>query len=298
SMKYPLAMINKLINVCGKDQAISSEIGCQLLKTVATSSLCDKAKGSNLCLAVNAFHGHAHNHKCQLQNHPMYLTGFGLEDLETCKRVFSSSNSVVPLIHHASHFHYIQFLDLQFRQWDKDKYLKLSQFLKNNYKQAMDVINNNTKELNVYHTMFPDKHFNFEQWQVKELHYLQSVAMEPVHGAQAIQYVKALEKLWKVQYSFTPNSGLSVTASEATKWKNLVLVEDLGSDMNIEADECWTPKSPKFKQYIEYSRHCDCICTVETFESLVVQHLLELARANLASTGKYQSMVVSLAHVI
>ncbi|EGO04369.1 hypothetical protein SERLA73DRAFT_44780 [Serpula lacrymans var. lacrymans S7.3] len=33
----------------------------------------------------NAFHGYAHNWRCQLLNHPFYLTGFGLEDMETCE---------------------------------------------------------------------------------------------------------------------------------------------------------------------------------------------------------------------
>jgi hypothetical protein len=125
--KYPLATINKLLDVCGKGQAIGSDIGCQLSKTVAASSLREKAANSNLRLAVNAFHGHAHNRTCQLQNHPLYLPGFGLEDLETCERVFSSSNAVASLIRHASHFHYVQFLDLHFRQWDEDKYLELSE---------------------------------------------------------------------------------------------------------------------------------------------------------------------------
>ncbi|KIK80742.1 hypothetical protein PAXRUDRAFT_157859 [Paxillus rubicundulus Ve08.2h10] len=64
--KYPLATINKLLDMCGNNQAIGTDIGCQLSKTVAASSLCHKAKQCDLRLAVNAFHGHAHNRRCQL----------------------------------------------------------------------------------------------------------------------------------------------------------------------------------------------------------------------------------------
>jgi hypothetical protein len=124
--KYPLATINKLIDAFGDHLGIGTDIGCSLRKTVAASSIREKAADHHLILAVNAFHGHAHNHKCQLQHHPLYLRGFGLEDLETCERVFAASNAAAPLIRHASHFHYVQFLELHFDQWDIDKYLELS----------------------------------------------------------------------------------------------------------------------------------------------------------------------------
>jgi len=118
SAKYPLATVNKLLDVFGDNQAIGSDIGCSLSKTITASSIRDKAANNKLSLSVNAFHGHTHNHKCQLQYHPMYLCGFGLEDLETCECIFASSNAAVCLIHHASHFHYNQFLNLHFDQWD------------------------------------------------------------------------------------------------------------------------------------------------------------------------------------
>lgn len=75
---------------------------------------------------VCAFHGYAHNRLCQLSNHPLYLIGFGIEDLEGMERVFAASNSVARVIRYASQFHYLQFLDLHFHQWDEDKYAELS----------------------------------------------------------------------------------------------------------------------------------------------------------------------------
>ena len=129
SAKYPLATINKLIDVHGSDQAIRSDIGCSLSATLAVSSIAQMAWAANVQLVVNAFHGHAHNRMCQLQHHPLYLPGTGLEDFETCERVFSSSNATAALIRHASHFHYVQYLELHFSQWDADKYAELSTLL-------------------------------------------------------------------------------------------------------------------------------------------------------------------------
>jgi len=87
---------------------------------------CERATHRERISWVNAFHGHVHNHMCQLQYHPLYLPGTGLEDFETCEHVFSSSNATASLIHHASHFHYVQYLSLHFSQWDANKYAELS----------------------------------------------------------------------------------------------------------------------------------------------------------------------------
>jgi hypothetical protein len=128
--KYALATFNKLIDVFGADQVVGCDIACSLRATVAASSLAPKAAKQNLQLVVNAFHGHAHNRLCQLQNHPAYSISLGIEDLETCERVFASSNAVARLVRHASYFHWMQFIDLHYDQWDQDKYHELSTHLR------------------------------------------------------------------------------------------------------------------------------------------------------------------------
>ena len=126
SAKYGLATLNEILDVFGADQAVGYDIGCSHKVTVAASSLSEKARILLLQLVVDAFHGHAHNRLCQLLNHPLFLKGFGLEDLTTCERIFAGTNPATCLIQHASYFHWVQFIDLQLDQWDKDKYLKLS----------------------------------------------------------------------------------------------------------------------------------------------------------------------------
>ncbi|KAG1749265.1 hypothetical protein EDB19DRAFT_2022684 [Suillus lakei] len=309
---YPLATINKLLDVVGHNQAIGTDIGCSLVKTVAASSIHAKAADHRLLLAVNAFHGHAHNHKCQLQHHPLYLGGFGLEDLETCERIFAGSNAAASLIRHASHFHYVQYLDFHFDQWDADKYLELSHLIFNNYRQALTIITDNTKELEAYRLMYPDKVLDFDSWIDEELAYLRAVGSEPQHDALTVEYVDALEKLAKYEHafnssrqdpfvsynqsSFTPNSGLSISVSQATKQGHAArhatehqlqvqinIIEDL--EIRLGVSEHWMPDHEEYVKALEYSCRRHFICAVEELESLVVQRLFELSKANLASTG-------------
>ncbi|KAF8503855.1 hypothetical protein BU17DRAFT_19906, partial [Hysterangium stoloniferum] len=50
-------------------------------------------------------YGHAYCRLCQIDWHPSYIQGSGLEDFETCERVFSRSNALASSTRHASVFH-------------------------------------------------------------------------------------------------------------------------------------------------------------------------------------------------
>ncbi|KAF8218839.1 hypothetical protein L208DRAFT_1023550, partial [Tricholoma matsutake] len=127
--KYGLAMINEILNVFGANQGVGYDISCSQQITITASSLSEKACILLSQLVVDAFHGHAHNRLCQLCNHPLFWKGFGLEDLAMCERIFAGTNPATCLVRHASYFHWLQFLDLQMDQWDRDKYLELSKIL-------------------------------------------------------------------------------------------------------------------------------------------------------------------------
>ncbi|KAI6029248.1 hypothetical protein PISMIDRAFT_118784 [Pisolithus microcarpus 441] len=162
---------------------------------IISSSLGKEVQEKWLKVVVNAFHGFAHNHMCQLENHPLYQLGFSHKDLETCKCIFSSSNNMALLICHASEFHWKQFLDLHFSQWDSDKYLKLSQFLYNNYKQVLHIIQTNLAELEQFKRSKDITDNDFESWHWEELEYLKQCAGESDANLIAVQYVELLEKL-------------------------------------------------------------------------------------------------------
>lgn len=89
-MKYPLASLNKLMEVFGKNILYGYDIKCALEKILLRSSLANRIKELNLQGVVPAFHGHAHNRLCQVQHHSKYKLGAGKEDFETCERVFQS----------------------------------------------------------------------------------------------------------------------------------------------------------------------------------------------------------------
>ncbi|KAG2360955.1 hypothetical protein BDR07DRAFT_1288399 [Suillus spraguei] len=71
-MKYPVASLNKLMEVFRKNILYGYDIKCALEKILLHSSLANCIKELNLQGVVPAFHGHAHNQLCQVQHHSKY----------------------------------------------------------------------------------------------------------------------------------------------------------------------------------------------------------------------------------
>ncbi|KAH0826019.1 hypothetical protein J3R83DRAFT_7500 [Lanmaoa asiatica] len=311
--KYGLAVINQLLEICGKDQYfISHDIGCTSRSTTAPSPLGPKAAELNLKAVVNAFHGFAHNRACQLENHSLYLQGLGNKNLETCERIFVSSNSTAALIHHASYFYWTQFLDLHFNQWDQDKYLELSKFLFNNYKQALDIISKWMDKLEEFVHVTRYTGVDFKAWHEEEKKYLKDYTNEPDKTTIVVEYVELLQKLQfaKATYgsitsvpfltytlaNYIPNAGLNTTIQQCT---NAVSAEfttalhkyqlQLNAVLNFEKlhgiSHHWTPDDLEYRALLAYVQHWEFICTVDECEGLVIQHLFKLAKANLTGTG-------------
>ncbi|KAG2125460.1 hypothetical protein DEU56DRAFT_873092 [Suillus clintonianus] len=286
--KYALATANKLIDVYGANGVTGYDIGCSFSKTIAASSVADKVKTVNHRFVVNAFHGHAHNRRCQLQYHTLYQKGLGIEDLETCERVFAGSNAVAPLIRHASYFHWLQFIDLQFDQWDLDRYQELSQFLYNNYKQALHIINDLTPVVQELKQQLDLSDADFEQWNIEELQYLEALAAEPEYDPEKIAYVEALQSLAKAESTQGPQTATKAHEAERRAAHNKLALEmnaALDLEHRLGLTERWTPRDPQYQEALEYLNNNRFIRAVQRLEGLVVQRLFELAKANLASTG-------------
>ncbi|KAG1849095.1 hypothetical protein C8R48DRAFT_778679 [Suillus tomentosus] len=309
---HALAMANKLIDVYGANGLTGYDIGCSFSKTITVSSINDKVKHTNHHFIVNAFHGHAHNRRCQLQYHTLYQKGLGIEDLETCEHVFAGSNTVAPLIRHASYFHWLQFIDLQFDQWDQDHYEELSQFLYNNYHQALHIINELTPAIEELKQQLDLSNADFKQWNIEELQYLEALAAEPEYDREKLVYVEVLQSLAKaeaeygsitsIQFlsyapaNFTQNSGLHKGPQAVTKaheaecraaHNKLALEMNAVLDLERQLDlmKRWTPHDPKYQEALKYLNNRRFIHVVQHLEGLVVQRLFELAKANLAGTG-------------
>lgn len=97
------------------------DIGCAHSGTAGRSSFGDLVK-QVIRFVVGAFHGHAHNRKCQLCFHPKHVVGAGREPFEGCEQLFSHSNLFAFLLRHASKFHRLEDIDNVFAAWDRDKY--------------------------------------------------------------------------------------------------------------------------------------------------------------------------------
>ncbi|KAG1871673.1 hypothetical protein F4604DRAFT_1881102 [Suillus subluteus] len=124
-MKYLIASLNKLMEVFGKNILYGYNIKCVLEKILLRSLLAHHIKELNLQGVVPAFHGHAHNHLCQVQHHSKYKVGTGKEDFETCEHVFSESNALAAETLNATEFHHHQALNEHFCFADMDKYANL-----------------------------------------------------------------------------------------------------------------------------------------------------------------------------
>ena len=117
--KYPLAVVNKLIDCFGSNLAAGYDINCSFAMTLFNSTVGPCALLSNHTSLVGAFHGHAHCRLCQLKNLATYIYGLGLEDLETCERTFSKSNMLAAMTRHASVFHRQQAILMYFAHNDE-----------------------------------------------------------------------------------------------------------------------------------------------------------------------------------
>ncbi|KAF8177964.1 hypothetical protein K438DRAFT_1605733 [Mycena galopus ATCC 62051] len=125
--KYPLAIENALMDAFGKDIGFGYDIGCGHAKTLKNSPLGPKAKEHNFRMLVGAFHGHAHNCRCQLKYLATYVEGMGIEDLEGCECLFSKSNGLSRSVRYASVFHRKQTIRAYLAHVDTfDTYVNLS----------------------------------------------------------------------------------------------------------------------------------------------------------------------------
>ncbi|GBE84231.1 hypothetical protein SCP_0602090 [Sparassis crispa] len=148
-MKYPLAIIDKLIEVYGTNVKVGYDIACAFLKTLTRSSLGPHATKARMSGVVPAFHGHGHNRGCQVHWHPLYMDGVSKEDFEGCERCFSELNALAPGTRLAMSFHRHQAIEQFFGFWDEQKHIESGNFIYNNYKQALDIIMQDSEVLDV-----------------------------------------------------------------------------------------------------------------------------------------------------
>ncbi|KAF8240520.1 hypothetical protein L208DRAFT_1049899, partial [Tricholoma matsutake] len=128
-MKYPLAIINQLLNQYSENIGLGYDIMCAFIKTLMRSSLGAKTAAFHLHGVVPAFHGHAHNCGCQVYCHPMYMEGVRLEDFKECECTVYKYNELALITHLASPFHCQQQIDEHFYFHSVDKHAASGGFI-------------------------------------------------------------------------------------------------------------------------------------------------------------------------
>ncbi|KAJ7831313.1 hypothetical protein B0H14DRAFT_2592757 [Mycena olivaceomarginata] len=233
--KYPLAVVQELLDVFGMKLGAGYNIGCHFDATVCYSELGDQARANKLKCLVGSFHGHAHNCLCQLSFLATYVEGMGLEDLEgalTALRRMQTSGK----------------------------------FLCTNYRQALTILKTEPALKDWMRQEHVESFDEFYQWLLEEKEYLVSLK----HAAKTkvetleMEYVQKLVNLStsEAKYTvvqeqarraraddttYTPSVPKAEPARRHTKEK---VEKDLESvhalEVQLDVTERWTVESPKW----------------------------------------------------
>ncbi|EGN93414.1 hypothetical protein SERLA73DRAFT_63966 [Serpula lacrymans var. lacrymans S7.3] len=120
--KYPLAVIEKMLDVFSSNLGGGFDIGCKFKTMLNKSPLGAGARALNYALnhtcLVGAFHGHAHHCLCQLSHIATYTNDLGLEDLKGYEHTFSKSNELSGSLCYSSTLHRKQAISTYFEHKD------------------------------------------------------------------------------------------------------------------------------------------------------------------------------------
>ena len=199
SAKLPLATVAKAIQTFGRRTLAAYDVGCSLVKTIHNSSLAEafKETGSRVC--VPSFHSYSHEYSCQVNFHPINITGTGLEDFETMERLFSWSNQLAPIIRYSSAYRRRLFIDLFAQQWDDEKYANLAKMLYDNFRQALKIIDETgvaVAEAMEEQHLSPEDLVRFAR---EERAYLATLGKEDAKDLRHVVYVEALQEIRSIR---------------------------------------------------------------------------------------------------
>ncbi|KIJ12622.1 hypothetical protein PAXINDRAFT_14547 [Paxillus involutus ATCC 200175] len=307
--KYPLAVVSRLLNVFGAGLGGGYDIGCKFKTTLDRSPLGTLAHLLKHTSLVGSFHGHTHGRLCQLMHLTTYVEGLGLKDLEGCERTFSKSNALAPATWYAGVFHRCQAIAGYFEHNDNyEIYEKLSTFLLNNYKQALNILSDGHVTLpQLKRELGITDDSTFHTWLAEEQTYLKSREKEPEVETLHMTYWQKLINLdgskakldatqeWSIT---SPGTTPEIVAADASKTaknetarrhaqdnydKDLMVVQEL--ERKLDVDLRWTSEHPEWKQAGRMVAQCKYQRTLDTLELLVVARIFELGRMNRAGTG-------------
>ncbi|KAG2038237.1 hypothetical protein BDR03DRAFT_933641 [Suillus americanus] len=305
--KYPLAVVSKLLDVFGSNLGGGYDIGCQFKTTLDKSSLGPLARSKHHTCLVGAFHGHAHRRLCQLFSLTTYIKGLGLEDLEMCERTFSKSNSLASTLHYASIFYRQQAIDSYFEHNDDfEVYANLSDFLYNNYKQALDVLDDGNATLpKLMQDLKVADVSIFEHWLEDEKAYLAGLTREPEEETLQMEYWQRLVNLAASSDALGAAIAAAELPEDAASYeeqvkrtrkaesarchaledyeRNLKVVQ--GLECKLEIAVWWVPEDIEWQRVGRLVANRKYQHVLDHLEGLIVAWIFKLSKMNHAGTG-------------
>ncbi|KAK0499109.1 hypothetical protein EDD18DRAFT_1308436 [Armillaria luteobubalina] len=283
--KYPLAVVSKLLETFGERLGLGYDIGCKFGGTVNQSPLGELARHKKLRVLVGLFHGHAHNRLCQLRHLGTYLTGLGLEDLETLERFFSKLNALAGVIRYASQFHRRQRITWYLKHIDcSESFEHLSSFLCNNYRQALEIVETYPALQKSMRELGVEDENEFNLWLKEEEVYLSGLQREPPEETVEMEYFSRLLTIAQGQDDTRKMETARRRLLE--KWsQELERLQDLEQSLNISPDERWTIGCAKWIENEQRVAMRTYRQRLDRLESLVVSRIFELTKMNMSHTG-------------
>ena len=309
-------MVAKALEVLGERQAIASDIGCAFATTVRNSSLGTATREKKFDFLVNAFHGYSHNIQCQRKYHPSVFTGVGLRDFEGCERIFSWSNGLASTTRHSSAFRRDLMQDALWIQWDATKYANLGVYLLSNYRQALEIIKEDTRALEESKSAFNVTEEDMDRWETEQADFFSNLGTEPQATTIQAEYVELLQALGaaEAEKSKSNNSYLDQLDDSdiiiETPGSNSTYSDAASATMRLEtqrrtaierhdqllndviAMECrlgitqrWIPGELRYNETLQYINERTYHRAIEKLHKLVIQRLFELHKLNIAGTG-------------
>ncbi|KAJ7867222.1 hypothetical protein B0H14DRAFT_3084137 [Mycena olivaceomarginata] len=251
--KYGFAVVNHLLNVIGQ-VAVGYDIGCKFGKMVnAHPVLGPLAREKGFKSLVGAFHGHAHNRRCQLCHLATYVEGVGLEDLEECETFFSKSNGLAPCTRYATAFH-------------RRQAISLSLLLVTKYRRALKVRQTWTTLKETMRSLGVQDVSVFEEWLRLEKACLDGLSTEPLAETLKMEYYQKLRR-----------------HAMELRDKVLLAVQDL--ELRMDLRDRWTPGCAEWSEAAVLVANRRYQRALDKLQGLVIARLFELTKCHMSGTG-------------
>ncbi|KAF8180065.1 hypothetical protein K438DRAFT_1977033 [Mycena galopus ATCC 62051] len=285
--KYPLAIVEVLLDAFGLKISGGYDIGCHFGTTLNNSELGDKARTNQFCSLVGSFHGHAHNRLCQLSFLATYVKGLGLEDLEGCEHYFSRSNGLAKSVHYTSKFHRRQEITTFMKQIDDfETYANLSKFICDNYRQALKILQTEPGLKRWMVEEGIDDYDTFHVWLEEEKDYLLGLDTGlPKKREETIkmEYVQKLVNLEASECEPAPISQVARRHAIEQRNRDLEQVQDLEARMGIESR--WTSSDAEWIAAAAAIKNRKYQGALDSIEEIIVERLLEMTKIHQSGTG-------------